>query len=613
MSQSTVLSFYGGDVGSGGIDPDDLKKLIIRSYGPNGSLTAKHEYDPTVGLEFTNKTLRFSKFGVTQQFYNPDAAANIDLTGACACVVTLNNSSDPDQLQDAADKIHYALDAGVVPILKYQSHYYYYMYGAGGYQFEGNITDTGFEHINLTASSFVFTAKTFKADVVCDATDIDFDNPDPDKCAAIVTKIGNILASGHVPVLKVTGTGYNPVYAMYQSTAAGAHVFIGNFNTEGFNHYQILATGAVSTKIKYQTARTFSEMPMPGGSEWFFDTVNHQYVDYTPQLSNYNSYVMRDWSGTWADFDEIRFHTNLSASETKDIDIYLINCDIHDDTGTWLIKIYDCDGVAIPCALNTARTANLVNSLQAGGSYVIHISNGKWYAEEYISVDPADIVTPQEMQDAIDTLKSRTVFSLDVGGISGMQLDAPNGNGFLGTLFSPVMDFDLSTSTNVVFDVEQTSSNISDMENFVIAIYEFDRGDPDNSIPPSFKWVCNTDDIAAELYNNANPTTGLKHTSLTHIRNTNKKLYGGKLYYALFAGKWNAAWGFAGNTAPNNMHSSIMVAPKCTNRSFAIGPNIGTTYPSIALTNPGTNDEFFTETQGGCRMFIALTNSQLGS
>lgn len=610
VNVSNAYKYFGGaEGGGGGLQPEDFHELVMTGGYSGGAVTRR--YNVFEGLNMVVGNLFFTKRSRLFEVYNPLNEDNVSVDITEDSVMFSTSNTWAEVLDSANMQIPMFLRTGGEGPSDPEKIFTY----VGLFTFDdGGVDKSGamFYRLNTDLTNFEvwiideddgwsYQTIDFGSANIIDTTaaGLDWANPDPDVCAEVFSQIGSLLARGIIPVLQVDGQP-NKKYAYFVGDGMGYH-FIGQWgaidSVDYIKYYITPSNASIDNTTLHQYLR--------------FDTLTTQDFDFsTPNvascsklLKNNTMYILTDWDGTWGIRDTIQFH--CEKTDPKNICIKLKQCDVHPD-GAWNIAVDTSDSVQLQ---NANDQQGAIDHLVKGNSYNIFVSDYEWLAEEFVDIDPSMIVTDQELRDALDTLKSRTVFVLDVGSIGGLQAAHPNGNGFIGTLFSPVMDFDLSTNTKVIFDVEQTSSLASDMENFVLAIYEYDKGDSQLSIPPSFKWVCNTNDLATELYNNGSPTTGIKKASLYSIRN-DKKLYGGKLYYAIFAGKWNG-WGFAGSSSPVNMHSDIMIAPTCDNRNNAIGGNIGTVYPSIALAPTGSQDDFYTETQGSSRLFMALTNVQL--
>lgn len=315
-------------------------------------------------------------------------------------------------------------------------------------------------------------------------------------------------------------------------------------------------------------------------------------------LGNDEFWVMEDWDGGWFNPN---YYVMVAPSDTDN------NCVVRFENVTIDTSVFP-SGYPVE-VWNHSKDSQLtpldgsITNMEKDCSYEIRIYGDKYYCCEVWNAQNAP-VTDAELQDAITTLRSRTVFVIDVGEVSGQVNLNPNGTaGFLGTLFSPYMDFDLSANTSVVFDVEQMG-NQGDMTSFVIAIYEFD------ATTGEFNWVANTGDLSTQL-DSSDRRLGLHHAKLQYLA-PSAKLLGGKIYYAVACGHWNG-WAFAGNTFATTLHSSVTPAFQCDNRSTVIDPaTIGTgSYAKLYATDQSDPTKVDYHNISGNRMFIAFTNATL--
>lgn len=336
------------------------------------------------------------------------------------------------------------------------------------------------------------------------------------------------------------------------------------------------------------------------GGGGFTDIVAFEFTDYTESVGGNIAYpiandkmqVQSDWDGSLN--NQAAF---IAPSDTNNNAV--VKLENVQTTITWNVQIWNHSKTALLTLVDGSVTV-----FEPDASYVIYLYGDKAYVSQVVNKDAAP-VTEDDLQEAITTLRSRTVFVMDVGEIAGQVNLNPNGTaGFIGTLFSPYMDFDLSVNTSVVFDVEQMG-NQGDMTSFVIAIYEFDASTGE------FNWVANTGDLATEL-DSSDRRLGLHYAKLQYLR-SNAKLLGGKIYYAVACGHWNG-WAFAGNTFSTTLHASVTPAFQCDNRSAAIDPaTIGTgSYAKLYATDQSDQTKVDYHNISGNRMFVAFTNVTLG-
>ena len=339
---------------------------------------------------------------------------------------------------------------------------------------------------------------------------------------------------------------------------------------------------------------TYENLVSDGG---FNDIVDFDFADYTESvdgniaypIANNKMQIQSDWDGSLN--NQAAF---IAPSDTaNNAVVRLENVQI---TITWNVQIWNHSKTALLPLVPGSATV-----FKKDASYVIHLYGDKVYVSQVVNKESVP-VTEDDLQEAINTLRSRSVFVMDVGEIAGQVNLNPNGTaGFIGTLFSPYMDFDLSVDTNVVFDVEQMG-NQGEMTRFVIALYEYD------SATGQFNWVANTGDLSVQI-DSADRRLGLHSGKLQYIRQ-NAKLFGGKIYYAVACGHWNG-WAFAGNTFATTLHSSVTPAFQCDNRSVVIDPvTLGSgSYSKLYANDQSDQTKVDYHNISGNRMFMAFTNA----
>lgn len=341
---------------------------------------------------------------------------------------------------------------------------------------------------------------------------------------------------------------------------------------------------------------TYENLVSDGG---FNDIVSFEFTDYTESvdgniaypIANNKMQIQSDWDGSLN--NQAAF---IAPSDTANNAV--VRLENVQTTIDWNVKIWNRSKTALMTLIPGSATV-----FKKDASYVIHLYGDKVYVSQVINKESAP-VTEDDLQEAINTLRSRSVFVMDVGEIAGQVNLNPNGNsGFIGTLFSPYMDFDISVDTNVVFDVEQMGGQ-GEMTMFVIALYEYD------SATGHFNWVANTGDLSAQI-DSTDRRLGLHSGKLQYIRQ-NAKIFGGKMYYAVACGHWNG-WAFAGNTFATTLHSSVTPAFQCDNRSVVIDPaTLGSSsYAKLYATDQGDQAKVDYHNISGNRMFMAFTNAQV--
>lgn len=339
---------------------------------------------------------------------------------------------------------------------------------------------------------------------------------------------------------------------------------------------------------------TYENLVSDGG---FNDIVDFDFADYTESvdgniaypIANNKMQIQSDWDGSLN--NQAAFIAPSDTANNAVVRLENVQTNI-----TWNVKIWNRSKTALLPLVPGSATV-----FKKDASYVIHLYGDKVYVSQVVNKESVP-VTEDDLQEAINTLRSRSVFVMDVGEIAGQVNLNPNGTaGFIGTLFSPYMDFDLSVDTNVVFDVEQMGGQ-GEMTRFVIALYEYD------SATGQFNWVANTGDLSVQI-DSADRRLGLHSGKLQYIRQ-NSKLLGGKMYYAVACGHWNG-WAFAGNTFATTLHSSVTPAFQCDNRSVVIDPvTLGSgSYSKLYANDQSDQTKVDYHNISGNRMFMAFTNA----
>ena len=339
---------------------------------------------------------------------------------------------------------------------------------------------------------------------------------------------------------------------------------------------------------------TYENLVSDGG---FNDIVDFDFADYTESvdgniaypIANNKMQIQSDWDGSLN--NQAAFIAPSDTANNAVVRLENVQTNI-----TWNVKIWNRSKTALLPLVSGSATV-----FKKDASYVIHLYGDKVYVSQVINKESVP-VTEYDLQEAINTLRSRSVFVMDVGEIAGQVNLNPNGTaGFIGTLFSPYMDFDISVDTKVVFDVEQMG-NQGEMTRFVIALYEYD------SATGQFNWVANTGDLSVQI-DSADRRLGLHSGKLQYIRQ-NTKLFGGKIYYAVACGHWNG-WAFAGNTFATTLHSSVTPAFQCDNRSVVIDPvTLGSgSYSKLYANDQSDQTKVDYHNISGNRMFMAFTNA----
>lgn len=316
------------------------------------------------------------------------------------------------------------------------------------------------------------------------------------------------------------------------------------------------------------------------------------------QLANDEMWVMEDWDGGWT--------TQYAFIAPDDADN---NCVVRFENATFNTTWYPT-GYPIEIwnhSKNTQLTPlnGSITAMKLGCSYEIRIYGDKYYCCEVWNAQNAP-VTDAELQHAIDTLKSRIIYTIPLGAIDRIEaLGLPAQNTdvtVLATLFNPTMDQDLSNDSNVVLNFGPSQSNPNLL---MFAIYQFvsDSSDPNYR---KWQWVANTADVSVW-----NPLTGIMHFALPYRSQTITKLSSNHLYLFCAIGQSTSNIECMGNELAEyiNMNSAslALATGKQNQNGFTSVATLGTDIPYLDLT---TFSESVVQGSGGkpARLFAAITN-----
>ena len=213
-----------------------------------------------------------------------------------------------------------------------------------------------------------------------------------------------------------------------------------------------------------------------------------------------------------------------------------------------------------------------------------------------------------EAQDAVDAVRSKILYTLDLGAVTGGQSIGGNNFHIHATLFNPNMNQPLAEGSNLLFAVNQgEGTQASDIENkkAFLAIYRYDMAD--NSI----HWVANTDNIVSML-GGPNWVAGLKKTTLAKVADdlqseAKESLNSNKMYYLALISNCTGSK-FVGNSKNENLNTTPYVAFKIDNLKFNDGTT-SVTKDNINVNNISTDLAVLTpETEINLRIFAAITN-----
>lgn len=307
-----------------------------------------------------------------------------------------------------------------------------------------------------------------------------------------------------------------------------------------------------------------------------------------------NTYVLTDWDTTWAAKSKMRL---LVKKECNDVVVRFVNAEVNEN-GAWDIEVVDTDGSVYPSAVDTTHP-NVVTALSKGVTTTIIISNNKWYAFNEVA-DASSLVTDAQLQAALQTLKSRIIYTLPLGAIDKVEKLKTNSDNVRihATLFNPNMDQDLNSNSNVVLNFGPTYTYITN--GMCFAIYEFDR------VNRVFKWVANTSDIS-----NQN-VQGLMHFPLTYINSNYTKLKSEHLYiFCLFVNSSNDLEVMGNELLSDiglNSQSLALVCGKQNGGTYNSAAQLGTDFATLDLTTFSEAEGHSSDTGKPARIFAAITN-----
>lgn len=281
---------------------------------------------------------------------------------------------------------------------------------------------------------------------------------------------------------------------------------------------------------------------------------------------------------------------NFSASKASG---FRVLCDI--GTGSSGVTEFRFGGLDV----NGEKTARLCMNPDGSATDALY----EYDPDNFVVNETA---TTEDVEEAVDTLKTRSVYTMDIGAIdNGVQFSGLSGTGIRGSLFSPSMNFQLKVgenATNLVFG----NTQIGTSDKLIFAIYEFKRTVENGTVYERFEWVCNTADVSSLV--GSSGSTGLHSTPITQCRD-DKTLYSGKLYYIVMYGRWNSV-SFVGNSYSQNFNTSIKLGIKLDNlQTGATELTLKETYPALDIAADGSGA--LIQGEDTVRLFAAITNATI--
>lgn len=618
MATSQSQSFRGGSVSPGtGLYHDDIKVLDIQHTDDQGHQQTE-TYDPLQGETFKFGRVAFRMDGVDAGSYDPFDQGKVLELGSKIVRVPADLSS-PEGIEAARNTCSALIGGHFVPILYYNQLYWYYQGGINGaYTFHGAFSKDGYDRLALNSdNTYALLHYRFTTNKVRRVTTSD-----------TWATVNQYYQEGHYIILVEAGGEY-PLTGTYTDNDKRQFIF-GLFPTSlvtqngvpsygVYRQYRCNTTDGTDTSwVNNETwnfaTKEYVDAHAGGGiieegtkgtttdSEW---TESSSGVwEYATPHNNSRQYLYRRSEDTLTEFS---IKLPQPANGETIVAFYKLACGTTNQLTKLTLKKYDGtlgnqeffptstsiieDPENHPYSHNTSAEIYLRNCK----NYVLRVI-GETY--ELLEVDaPAQFVTPAEMTQAINTLKSRMLYTLDIGAIqAGESINCLGNGGTFGchySLFSPIMDFDVFlNTTKVLIHIQQWSTSTS----CVIAFYEYDS---QNS---NFKWVANTNNIAAEGGN------GLKWTLLADIDPDFTQFSSDHLYLAVILGDVNGTK-FLGNTFAENLNSAPLLLAGVKKLSDSGSPSradsISTNVPTITPENGDQGNS------GNKRLFFCITNATL--
>lgn len=207
-----------------------------------------------------------------------------------------------------------------------------------------------------------------------------------------------------------------------------------------------------------------------------------------------------------------------------------------------------------------------------------------------VNVEEIEEIALGKAEDVVYAVRSKIVYTLDLGAITSGQTIQGNGNLFAkATLFNPNMDQPLNTAhSKILFATNQTDVNVTSA---YFALYRYDM------LTNEIHWVANTDNFASML-----ATSGFHVAPITHVALDEKEnpvqLKSNKMYYLVLISNMNGGK-VVGNTTSENLNSIPRVAFKVDNMD-ANNLSAATIQTKFSTLTP--------ESEINSRLFAAITN-----
>lgn len=227
-----------------------------------------------------------------------------------------------------------------------------------------------------------------------------------------------------------------------------------------------------------------------------------------------------------------------------------------------------------------------------GGVFIDNTLTGSGTKEDPLGINPVEIgeIALGEAEAVVDAVRSKIVYTLDLGSITSGQPIQGSGNLFAkATLFNPNMDQPLNTTNSkIIFATNQSDGGVTSA---YFALYRYDM------LTNEIHWVANTDNFAPML-----STTGVHVAPITHVALDEEgnpvQLKSNKMYYLVLISNMNGGK-VVGNGTSENLNSVPLVAFRVDNMDSnnLSAATIQTKFPTLTP-----------ESEINSRLFSAITN-----
>lgn len=227
-----------------------------------------------------------------------------------------------------------------------------------------------------------------------------------------------------------------------------------------------------------------------------------------------------------------------------------------------------------------------------GGVFIDNTLTGSGTKEDPLGINPVEIeeIALGEAEAVVDAVRSKIVYTLDLGSITSGQPIQGSGNLFAkATLFNPNMDQPLNTTNSkIIFATNQSDGGVTSA---YFALYRYDM------LTNEIHWVANTDNFASML-----ATSGVHIVPITHVDLNEEgnpvQLKSNKMYYIVLISNMNGGK-VVGNATSENLNSVPLVAFRVDNMDSnnLSAATIQTKFPTLTP-----------ESEINSRLFAAITN-----